>query len=183
MDAGDLDEYLTADQLLPLVYERLRALATKRLAQERHGNTLQATALVHEVYLKLKGDENPPWQNRGQFLAAASLAMRRILVDHARRKRASKRGGGSARIPLEEFHRIMDSPDDVLDLDEALTRFAAREPAKADLVQLRFFVGLSTAEAAEALGISLATAERWWTYARTWLYSELQRGIEENAEP
>lgn len=182
MEPGEKDECLSADQLIPLVYEHLRSLAARRLARERLGITLQPTALVHEAYLRLEGDGNPPWQSRGQFLAAASLAMRRILVDHARSKSATKRGGGSTRIPLEEFHRIVDSPDDMLDLDEALTRFAAKEPAKADLVQLRFFVGLNTAEAAEALGISLATAERWWSYSRTWLYCELQKGNEDHAE-
>lgn len=181
MEAGDQREYLSADQLLPLVYQQLHALASKRLARERLGLTIQPTALVHEVYLRLKGDESPPWPSRGHFLAAASLAMRRILVENARRKGASKRGGGNNRVPLEDFHRIVDSPDDVLDLDEALTRFAAEEPAKADLVQLRFFAGLSTAEAAEALGISVATAERWWSYARTWLYAELQSGITESS--
>lgn len=142
---------------------------------ETPGQTLEATALVHEAYLRLVGDDDVPhWDSRYHFYAAAAEAMRRILVENARRKQTVKHGGGQQRIPLEDFHRISESPQDMLDLDEALTRFAAGEPAKAKLVQLRFFAGLSIPEAAAALGISVATAERWWTYARTWLFSELQ---------
>jgi RNA polymerase sigma factor (TIGR02999 family) len=171
MQAGDPQ---AADQLLPLVYEELRKLAAAKLAQETPGHTLQPTALVHEAYLRLVGavDEGR-WDNRGHFFAAAAEAMRRILVENARRKQAVKHGGGKQRLPLEEFHRVAESPEDLLDLDEALTRFAAEEPDKARLVQLRFFAGLPAPEAAAALGISLATAERWWTFARAWLYSEL----------
>ncbi len=143
--------------------------------RETPGQTLEATALVHEAYLRLVGDDDVPhWDSRYHFYAAAAEAMRRILVENARRKQTVKHGGGQQRIPLEDFHRISESPQDMLDLDEALTRFAAGEPAKAKLVQLRFFAGLSIPEAAAALGISVATAERWWTYARTWLFSELQ---------
>lgn len=182
MQTGDHGESLSAEALLPLVYEELRTLASQRLAQERLGITLQPTALVHEAFLRLVGEENPPWNSKGHFFAAAALAMRRILVENARSKGATKRGGGSNRVPLEEFHRIVDSPDDMMDLDDALNRFAAEEPAKADLVQLRFFAGLSNAEAAEALGISPATAERWWSYAKAWLYSELQSGISESSD-
>ncbi len=182
MESGEREKSTSADQLLPLVYEELRTLASQRLAQERPGLTLQPTALVHEAYLRLLGDESPPWNGKGHFFAAAALAMRRILVENARKKGAVKWGGGISRVPLQEFHRILDSPDDVLDLDEALTRFAAEEPAKAELVQLRFFAGLGTAEAAEALGISLATAERWWSYAKAWLYSELQGENEDPSE-
>lgn len=177
--AGDHDDRLSAEQLLPLVYEELRTLASQRLAQERLGITLQPTALVHEAYLRLVGDESPPWNSKGHFFAAAALAMRRILVENARSKGATKRGGDSNRVPLQDFHRIVGSPDDMMDLDDALTRFAVEEPAKAELVQLRFFAGLSTAEAAETLGISQATAERWWSYAKAWLYSELQGEITE----
>ena len=164
-----------ASQLLPLVYDELRQLAAQKLAHETPGQTLQPTALVHEAYLRLVGGERDhPWDSRGHFFAAAAEAMRRILVDNARRKLATKHGGGRGRVPLAEFHRITESPQDVLDLDGALTRLAAREPAKAQLVQLRFFAGLSTPEAAAALGVSVATAERWWAFARAWLFSELQ---------
>jgi RNA polymerase sigma factor (TIGR02999 family) len=166
-----------ADQLLPLVYEELRKLAAARLAQELPGHTLQPTALVHEAYLRLLGTEDEKhWDNRGHFFAAAAEAMRRILVDNARRKQAVKHGGNMQRVPLEEFHRVSDCPEDLLDLDDALTRFAAEEPDKARLVQLRFFAGLSTPEAAAALGISVPTAERWWTFARAWLYCDLNAG-------
>lgn len=183
MNDGDQNEWMSADQLLPLVYEELRTLAGQRLAQDRLGLTLQPTALVHEAYLRLVSNQSAPWNSRGHFFAAAALAMRRILVDNARKKAATKRGGANTRVPLEEFHRVVDSPHDMLDLDEALTRFAAEEPAKADLVQLRFFAGLTTVEAAESLGISQATAERWWSYAKVWLYSELQSGNEECENP
>src|SRR5262245_6882882 len=166
-----------AEQLLPLVYDELRQLAANKMAHETPGQTIQPTALVHEAYLRLVGaEEAQHWDSRGHFFAAAAEAMRRILVDNARRKHAVKRGGGVLRVPLEEFHRVAESPEDLLDLDDALTRFAAEEPDKARLVQLRFFAGLSTPDAAAAIGISVATAERWWTFARAWLYSELQGG-------
>jgi RNA polymerase sigma factor (TIGR02999 family) len=166
-----------SDQLLPLVYEELRKLAAAKLAQESPGHTLQPTALVHEAYLRLvDGNEAQGWDSRGHFFAAAAEAMRRILVESARRKKAVKHGGGKQRVPLEEFHRVTESPDDLLDLDGALTRFAAEEPDKARLVQLRFFAGLSIPDAAASLGISQATAERWWTFARAWLFSELVAG-------
>jgi RNA polymerase sigma factor (TIGR02999 family) len=172
IDAGDPH---AAAQLLPLVYDELRLLATQRLAQEKPGQTLQATALVHEAYLRLVGDgQGQHWDYRGHFFAAAAEAMRRILVDAARRKQAIRHGGGRRRVALHDHQRITQSPDGLLALDDALTRFAAEEPAKAEMVKLRFFAGLSTPEAASALGISLATAERWWVYARTWLLSELQ---------
>jgi RNA polymerase sigma factor (TIGR02999 family) len=172
-----------ASQLLPLVYDELRTLAAAKLARETPGQTLQPTALVHEAYLRLLGGgEELHWDSRGHFFAAAAEAMRRILVENARRKQAVKHGGGTRRLPLEEFHRVTESPEDLLDLDDALTRFAAEEPDKARLVQLRFFAGLSTPEAAAALGISVATAERWWTFARAWLYSELRGGEEKSAD-
>jgi RNA polymerase sigma factor (TIGR02999 family) len=174
-----------ASQLLPLVYEELRRLAAQRLAHEKPGQTLQPTALVHEAYLRLvdSGHEER-WDHRGHFFAAAAEAMRRILVDRARRKQTARHGGGRRRVPLREHHRFTDSPDDLLDLDEALTRFAAEEPAKAELVKLRFFAGLSMAESAAARGISVATAERWWAYARTWLFSELREETDEkNSSP
>ena len=173
-----------AGQLLPLVYDELRRLAAQRLAQEKPGQTLQATALVHEAYLRLvEGDKAAHWNSRGHFFAAAAEAMRRILVDNARRKHAVKHGAGRRRLPLAEFHRVTESPQDLLDLDDALTRFAAEEPDKARLVQLRFFAGLSTPEAAAALGVSVATAERWWAFARAWLFSELQAGEDPEANP
>jgi RNA polymerase sigma factor (TIGR02999 family) len=173
-----------AGQLLPLVYDELRKLATQKLVHETPGQTLQPTALVHEAYLRLVGEgEEVHWNSRGHFFAAAAEAMRRILVDNARRKTSEKHGGGKRRVPLEEFHRVAESPEDVLDLDDTLTRFAAEEPDKARLVQLRFFAGLSTPDAAAALGISVATAERWWTFARAWLYHELQGGEKKSSDP
>ena len=164
-----------AEQLLPLVYGELRKLAAARLGREKPGQTLQATALVHEAYLRLVGSQaSPGWDSRGHFFAAAAEAMRRILVDIARRKQTVRHGGNRKRVPLHDHHRIADSPDDLLALDDALTRFAAEEPAKAGLVKLRIFAGMSIPEAAHALGISVATAERWWAYARTWLFTDLQ---------
>jgi RNA polymerase sigma factor (TIGR02999 family) len=171
-----------ASQLLPLVYDELRQLAAVKLSLEPPGQTLQPTALVHEAYLRLVAsprsapEDETSWESRGHFFAACAEAMRRILVDNARRKQAVKHGGGARRLPLEEFHRVAESPEDLLDLDDVLTRFAAEEPDKARLVQLRFFAGLSAPDAAAALGISVATAERWWAFARAWLYSELQGG-------
>ena len=139
------------------------------------GRRWKPTALVHEAYLRLVGvGQGQHWDHRGHFFAAAAEAMRRILVDAARRKQAIRHGGGRRRVELHDHHRITQSPDGLLALDDALTRFASEEPAKAELVKLRFFAGLSTPEAASALGISLATAERWWAFARAWLFSELQ---------
>lgn len=174
IEAGDPH---AAAELLPLVYDELRRLAAQRMAQEKPGQTLQATALVHEAYLRLVGDgQGQHWDHRGHFFAAAAEAMRRILVDAARRKQTVRHGGEHRRVPLQDYHRIIESPDDLLALDEALSRFAAEEPAKAKLVKLRFYAGMSIPEAAAALGISVASAERWWAYARTWLFSELQGG-------
>lgn len=166
-----------AEQLLPLVYDELRKLAGLCLAREKPGQTLEPTALVHEAYLRLVGHTGQDhWDHRGHFFAAAAEAMRRILVDLARRKQTVRHGGKCHRVLLSDHCRITDSPDDLLALDDALARFAAEEPAKAELVKLQFFAGLSTPEAAAALGISVATAERWWAYARTWLFSDLQTG-------
>jgi RNA polymerase sigma factor (TIGR02999 family) len=173
IEAGDPH---AAAQLLPLVYDELRSLAAQRLAGEKPGQTLEPTALVHEAYLRLVGDGlEQNWDHRGHFFAAAAQAMRRILVDAGRRKQAIRHGGGRRRVPLQDKEHVAQLPDDVLALDEALTRFATEEPAKAELVKLRFFAGLSTPEAASALGISLASAERWWAFARTWLFSELRQ--------
>jgi RNA polymerase sigma factor (TIGR02999 family) len=164
-----------SEQLLPLVYEELRRLAAQKMAQESPGQTLQATALVHEAYLRLvDGSQVDGWNSRGHFFAAAAESMRRILVDAARRKQSIRHGGGRHRADLHDYHSITQSPDGLLVFDDALTRFASEEPTKAELVKLRFFAGLSTPEAAAALGISIATAERWWTFARAWLLTEFQ---------
>jgi RNA polymerase sigma factor (TIGR02999 family) len=172
-----------ADQLLPLVYAELRQLAAQKLAHEVPGQTLEPTALVHEAYLRLTAEkQEQQWESRAHFFAAAAEAMRRILVENARRKQGVKHGGGRHRVPLAEFHRVTEFPQDLLDLDEALTRLAAEDPGKAQLVQLRFFGGLSASEAAATLGVSLATAERWWAFARAWLFSELQ-GDREPSSP
>jgi RNA polymerase sigma factor (TIGR02999 family) len=160
-----------AEQLLPLVYDELRKLAAQNLAQEKPGQTLDATALVHEAYLRLVGDRQ--FASRRHFFAAAAEAMRLILIDNARRKGTARHGGGRRRVPLVDVQEVSVSPDELLALDDALTRFAAQEPAKADLVKLRFFARMSNPEAAAALGISLPTAERWWAFARTWLYADL----------
>jgi RNA polymerase sigma factor (TIGR02999 family) len=170
-----------ANQLLPLVYDELRKLAAQKLAQEKPGQTLQATALVHEAYLRLVGNQapdtkhpTPDWNSRGHFFAAAAEAMRRILVESARRKKRIKHGVSHQRIDLESGCLVTSAPPlDLVALDEALCRLAETEPAKAELVKLRFFAGLTMPEAAAALDISLATAERYWTFAKSWLYAEL----------
>ena len=172
-----------AEQLLPLVYDELRRLAAQKLAQEKPGQTLQATALVHEAYLRLvgKGDE-PPWNGRGHFFAAAAEAMRRILVESVRRKRRPKHGGDRRRIELDEALAVVDPRHDLLALDEVLTQLAAREPVKAELVKLRYFAGLSLEEAAACLDISPATAKRYWAVARAWLFAALSEPNESAAE-
>jgi RNA polymerase sigma factor (TIGR02999 family) len=163
-----------ADQLLPLVYEELRRLAAARLAQEKPGQTLQATGLVHEAYVRLVNtDKVQQWNSRGQFFAAAAEAMRRILVDNARRKRRPKHGGDRRRVDLDEALAEGHDREDLVALDEALARLAQEEPAKAELVKLRYFAGLPLSEAAACLGISLATAKRHWLVARAWLYAAL----------
>ncbi len=175
LNAVEQGDPRAADRLLPLVYEELRRLAAQRLVQEAPGQTLQATALVHEAYLRLVGgDEEPSWNGRAHFFAAAAEAMRRILVEKARRRKRVRHGGGRRRIDLDEGCALVRPPsDDLLAIDEALTRLAALNPVRAELVKLRFFAGLTMPEAAEVLGVSLATAERYWTFARTWLYAEL----------
>jgi len=164
-----------AEQLLPLVYDKLRPLAAQKLAREKQGQTLDATALVHEAYLRLVGapEEPRPFKDRGHFFAAAAGAMRRILIDSARRKRAQKRGGGLQRQPLDAI--AAPEPDaDLVALDEALEKLAAQDPLKARLVELRYFAGLTGAQAAEVLGISPTTADRHWAYARAWLYERVR---------
>jgi RNA polymerase sigma factor (TIGR02999 family) len=169
-----------AEELLPLVYDELRKLAGDRMAQEKPGQTLQATALVHEAYLRLvaSGGASVPreqhWDSRGHFFAAAAEAMRRILVESARKKKRQRHGGGRHRVDLQDVVSLADSPnDDLLALDEALTRLAAREPAKAELVKLRYFAGLSIDEAADLMHISRTTAKRYWAFARAWLLAEI----------
>jgi RNA polymerase sigma factor (TIGR02999 family) len=169
-----------ASQLLPLVYEELRRLAAQKLAREKPGQTLQPTALVHEAYLRLVGDpsDSTGWDSRGHFFAAAAEAMRRILVENVRSKRSLKRGGDRMRQDLDEGLSVMPEPhEDLLALDEALNKLAAKDPRKAQLVQLRYFAGLTIEEAAHTLGISSTTADRYWTYARAWLQREIGGGI------
>jgi RNA polymerase sigma factor (TIGR02999 family) len=159
-----------AEHLLPLVYDELRKLAAQRLADEKPGQTLQPTALVHEVYVRLVGDPADHWDGRGHFFAAAAEAMRRILIDRARRKATRKAGGGHRRVNLDDFDPALDEPDpELLALDDALQELEQRHPRKAEVVKLRFFVGLTTAQAALALGVSTSTAENDWAYARSWL--------------
>ena len=172
IEAGDGQ---AAEKLLPLVYDELRQLAAEKMAHEKPGQTLQATALVHEAYIRLVDvDKAQHWNSRGHFFAAAAEAMRRILVERARQKKHVCHGEGRCRVELDEATLVQSGPsEDLLALDEALARLARQEPTKAALVKLRYFAGLSLDEAAEALGISLATAKRYWTYARAWLYSQL----------
>jgi RNA polymerase sigma factor (TIGR02999 family) len=165
-----------AEQLLSLVYDDLRQLAASRLARERPGQTLQATALVHEAWLRLVQNQNAQWNSRNHFFAAAAHAMRRILVENARRKARLKHGGEFQRVDLTDLDIASPMPDDeLLALDEALELLSRTDPEAAELVQLCFFAGLTQAEAAEQLGISRATAERTWAYARAWLYKEIRK--------
>jgi RNA polymerase sigma factor (TIGR02999 family) len=174
LDAVEQGDAQAAEQLLPLVYDELRRLAAQRLAQEKPGQTLEATGLVHEAYLRLVGaDEEKRWENRGHFFAAAAEAMRRILVETARRKCRNKHGGKLQRVDLDGAVIVHEADDQLLALDEALTRLAAADPLAARLVTLRYFTGLTMLEAAAALNISLRSAERNWTYAKTWLHREL----------
>jgi RNA polymerase sigma factor (TIGR02999 family) len=167
-----------AEQLLPLVYDELRKLAAQRLAQEKPGQTLQATALVHEAYLRLVDVEQAQhWNSRGHFFAAAAEAMRRILVENARRKKAARHGGGREQVALDaDAVAAPDPDDDLLALDEALTKFAAVDSQAAELVRLRYFAGLSIPQAAAVLGVAPRSADRMWAYARAWLHRELHGG-------
>jgi RNA polymerase sigma factor (TIGR02999 family) len=176
--AIEQDDSRAAGQLLPLVYDELRRLARQRLAQEKPGQTLQATALVHEAYLRLVDTEKvKSWDSRGHFFAAAAEAMRRILIEHARRKSSAKAGGGRRRADLSRIEPAIDGPRvDLLALDEALRQLEARDKRKADLVKLRFFAGLTQDEAAKALGISGSTADNEWAYARSWLRLAMSGG-------
>ena len=178
LNAAEQGDPHAAAQLLPLVYDELRRLAAQKLAHEKAGQTLQPTALVHEAYLRLVGDgDERPWNSRGHFFAAAAEAMRRILVETARRKRSAKRGGGRARLEFEDEQLTGPEPrEDLLALNEALERFEKLDRLKADLVKLRYFAGLTIPQAAEALGISPTTADRYWAYARAWLHAEVKKG-------
>jgi RNA polymerase sigma factor (TIGR02999 family) len=175
LDAAAAGDRKAAADLLPLVYDELRRLAAARLADEPSGNTLQPTALVHEAYLRLVGTpKGEHWNHLGHFYAAAAEAIRRILVENARRKKRHKRGGEHRRLSLEAAESMVQAPSEDLDaLDETLTRLTAHDPIKAEVVKLRFFAGLTMPEIAQSLGLSLATVERYWTYARLWLYAEL----------
>jgi len=164
-----------AGELLPLVYDELRKLAAQKMFYEPAGQTLQPTALVHEAWLRLGGDRPSPWQNRAHFFAAAAEAMRRILIDRARKRRALRHGGGQERVNLDgvELPAASDDDDQLLAVNEALDKLAAEDPQKAELVKLRYFAGMTIAETARALGVSDPTAKRWWTFARAWLYREI----------
>src|SRR5262245_3449786 len=169
-----------AGQLLPLVYDELRQLAARKLAQEAPGQTLQPTALVHEAYLRLAGERaDQHFDGRGHFFAAAAEAMRRLLVENARRKKRDRHGGGRRRVELPDLPAADQEPDDLLALDDALAKLAAEDPAAAEVVKLRLYAGMSVEEAAEALGLSRAHAYRHWTYARAWLRAVLGEGAEE----
>ena len=177
VESGDSN---AAQQLLPLVYDELRKLAAQKLANEKPGQTLQPTALVHEAYLRLVGSQSedaqlPSYKDRGHFFAAAATAMRRIIIDTARRKKTRKRGGAFQRQPLEAI-AAPEADEEMLALDEALDKLTIQDPAKARLVELRYFAGLTGEQAAAVLGISPTTADRHWAYARAWLQAEVRRG-------
>lgn len=174
IDAGD---HRASDQLLPLVYEELRKLAAAKMAQEKSGQTLQATALVHEAWMRLAGTDEPKaWNSRGHFFGAAAEAMRRILVDRARQKARLRHGGRLERVDLEQVTLATeDSSDTVLAMNDALDALARESPQKAEVVRLRYFIGLENREIASVLGISLSTVERSWVFARSWLHRELKR--------
>ena len=164
-----------ADKLLPLVYEELRKLAAHRMANEAAGNTLQPTALVHEAWLRLVGNQNPKVAGRAQFFAAAAEAMRRILIDRARHKRTQRHGGGQERVDIEQIDLASPDADNrLLAVNEALDKLAAQNKPEAELVKLRYFVGMTLEEAADALGISARTADNYWAHARAWLFHELK---------
>jgi RNA polymerase sigma factor (TIGR02999 family) len=172
IEQGDVK---ATDELLPLVYQELRRVAAHKMANEPAGHTLQATALVHEAWLRLVDSTNQSWQNRAHFFGAAAEAMRRILIARARRKQAQRRGSGALHLDVDELEIASPAPDDqLLALNDALDRFALLEPQQAELVKLRYFVGLKIEEAADVLGISKATATRWWSYAKAWLFHEIQ---------
>jgi RNA polymerase sigma factor (TIGR02999 family) len=172
--AGGLDREEALERLLPVVYDELRALAGARLRHERSDHSLQATALVHEAYIRLVGWDQQPWSNRAHFYRAAAEAMRRILIEHARGRRRAKRGGGRVRVDLDEVNpATFRDPTDVLAVDEAIRRLSEQDPRAAEIVRLRFFAGLSIEETAEALDLSARTVHREWKFARAWLFRAL----------
>jgi RNA polymerase sigma factor (TIGR02999 family) len=175
MDQGDPH---AADELLPLVYEELRTLAAQKMARENAGQTLQATALVHEAWLRLGGDDQPRWENRAHFFSAAAEAMRRILIDNARRKKFLRHGGGAERVNIEGLELAAKMDDDqLLALHDALERLTAHDSQKAQVVKLRFFAGLTNEQTAQVLGVSEPTVKRHWTYARAWLFREVNSDV------
>jgi RNA polymerase sigma factor (TIGR02999 family) len=175
LNAIEAGESKAAEELLPLVYEELRKLAARKMANEAPGQTLQPTALVHEAWLRLVGKDNPQFEGRGHFFAAAAEAMRRILIERARQKLSIKRGAGAQRVNLEDLEVAMMADDDtLLAVDEALTKLAKEDPEAAEFIKLRFFAGFTTEEAAQVLGIHERTARRHWRFARGWLYEELR---------
>jgi len=179
LNAIERGDAQATDKLLPLVYEELRLLAAQKLSQEPPGQTLQATALVHEAYIRLVGDETQTWKGRRHFFTAAAEAMRRILIENARRKHRLKRGGALQRVDLHDADLAANGrQDDLIALDEALHKLSQTDKVKADLVKLRFFAGLTADQAAEVLGISSTTADRYWAYARSWLHLEITKGAE-----
>lgn len=184
MKRAEHGESSAAEDLLPLIYSELRKLADAKMAREASGHTLQATALVHEAWLRLGGDGQPQWKNRAHFFAAAAEAMRRILVDSARRKQAFKHGGHLERIDIESVALPIPIPDDeLLALDEALNRLATVDSRAAEVVKLCFFVGLTQEQAAEELGVSLSTVERMWSFARAWLFQEVRKTTHPGSSP
>ncbi len=176
LNAVEQGDPTAAAELLPLVYDELRRLAAWHLANERPGQTLQATALVHEAYLRLVGEDDPRWQGRRHFFGAAAEAMRRILVENARRKKRQKHGGRLERVDVADVNIASPVPDDeLLTMDEALDRLAEVDPRAAELVNLCFFVGLTQEQAAKELGVSISTVERTWAFARAWLFREIEK--------
>jgi RNA polymerase sigma factor (TIGR02999 family) len=176
LEGAEQGDPKAAEQLLPLVYDELRRLAAHKMANEAPGQTLQPTALVHEAWLRLMGSGNQQWNGRGHFFGAAAEAMRRILIENARRKHAVRHGGGQAKIDIAEIEIAVTAKDDeLLAVNDLLEKFAAHDKRKAELVKLRYFVGMTTAEAAEVLGISVPTADRWWNYSRAWLFEQIRR--------
>ena len=176
LEAAQNGDPTAAEQLLPLVYEELRRLAAHKMANEAAGQTLQPTALVHEAWLRLVGNQEQQWNGRAHFFGAAAEAMRRILIENARRKGARRHGGGKARLDVHEIEIAAPAKDEeLLALSDALEKFAVRDKQEAELVKLRYFVGLTTEEAAQVLGISVPTADRSWNFSRAWLYEEIER--------
>ena len=181
LNAIEKGDERAVDRLLPAVYDELRRLAAWKLSQERPGQTLQATALVHEAYIRLVGSGAQSWKSRTHFFSAAAEAMRRILIENARRKQAIKHGGGHKKVDVDDAQLAIEQPsEDLIALSEALERLSKKDKIKADLVKLRFFAGLTSEQAADILGISHATAERYWDYARSWLRVEISKSDDTN---